>query len=55
MVPERHAHYQDTVVRLVKDFGQDRRSLRWEVRDLLTSRGIKTTITASKGKAIGGG
>ena len=50
MVPERHAHYQDTVVRLVKDFGQEPERLRSEVRDLLTSRGIKTTITASKGK-----
>ena len=50
MVPERHAHYQDTVVRLVKDFGQEPERLRSAVRDLLTSRGIKTTITASKGK-----
>ena len=50
MVPERHAHYQDTVVRLVKDFGQEPERLRSEVRDLLTSRGIKTTITSSKGR-----
>ena len=50
MMPEHHAHYQDTVVRLVKDFGQEPERLRSEVRDLLTSRGIKTTITASKGK-----
>ncbi len=51
LVPERHAHYQDTVVRLVKDFGQEPERLRSEVRDLLTSRGIKATKTASKGKA----
>ena len=51
MVPERHAHYRDTVVRLVNDFGQEPERLRSEVRDLLTSRGIATTITASKGKA----
>ena len=44
MVPERHARYQDTVVRLVKDFGQEPERLRDEVRDLLTSRGIGTTI-----------
>ncbi|MDE2772847.1 MAG: PD-(D/E)XK nuclease family protein [Gemmatimonadota bacterium] len=50
MVPERHAHYQDTVVRLVKDFGQEPERLRAAVRDLLSSRGIKTTITASKGR-----
>ncbi|MCZ0935075.1 MAG: PD-(D/E)XK nuclease family protein [Gemmatimonadetes bacterium] len=50
LVPERHANYRDIVVRLVKDFGQEPERLRSEVRDLLTSRGIKTTITASKGK-----
>ena len=50
MVPERHALYQDTLVRLVKDFGQEPERWRSEVRDLLTSRGIKTTITASKGR-----
>ncbi len=50
MVPDRHAHYRDTVVRLVRDFGQEPERLRSEVRDLLTSRGMKTTITASKGK-----
>ncbi|MDE0072476.1 MAG: PD-(D/E)XK nuclease family protein [Gammaproteobacteria bacterium] len=49
MVPKRHA---DTVVRLVKDFGQEPERLRSEVRDLLASRGIETTITASKGKAV---
>ena len=52
MVPERHAHYQDTVVRLVKDFGQKPERLRSEVRGLLASRGIETTITASKGKVV---
>ena len=51
LVPERHAHYRDTVVRLMKDFGQEPERLRSEVRDLLTSRGIATKITASKGKA----
>jgi len=51
MVPERHAHYRDTVVRLLRDFGQEPERWRSEVRDLLTRRGIKTTITASKGKA----
>ncbi len=50
MAPERHARYQDTVVRLVKDFGQEPERWRSEVRDLLTSRGIKTTKTSSKGK-----
>ncbi len=48
MVPDRHAHYQDTVVRLAKDFGQEPERLRSEIRDLLTSRGVKTTITSSK-------
>ncbi len=44
MVPERHAHYRDTVVRLAKDFGQEPTRLRDAVREMLTSRGIKTTI-----------
>ena len=44
MVPDGHAHYRDTVVRLVKDFRQEPGRLRDEVRDLLTSRGIETTI-----------
>ncbi len=44
MVPERHAHYRDTVVRLVKDFGQEPIRLRDAVRQMLTSRGIKTRI-----------
>lgn len=44
MVPDRHAHYCDAVVRLVKDFGQEPGRLRDEVRELLTSRGIGTTI-----------
>ncbi|MYC53042.1 MAG: hypothetical protein F4X47_12070 [Gammaproteobacteria bacterium] len=52
MVRERHAHYQDTVLRLVKTFGQEPERLRSEVRDLLASRGIETTITSSKGKVV---
>ena len=47
MVPDRHAHYCDTVVRLVKDFGQEPGRLRDEVRELLTSRGIKTRTVAN--------
>ena len=43
MVPERHALYRDTVVRLVKDFRQEPGRLHGEVSDLLKSRGIKTT------------
>ncbi|MCY4573511.1 MAG: PD-(D/E)XK nuclease family protein [Gemmatimonadetes bacterium] len=43
MVPERHAHYRDTVVRLAKDFEQEPTRLRDAVREMLTSRGIKTT------------
>ncbi len=44
MVPDGHAHYRDTVVRLVKDVRQEPGWLRDEVRDLLTSRGIETAI-----------
>ncbi len=44
MVPERHAHYRDTVARLAKDFGQEPTRLRDAVREMLTSRGIETTI-----------
>ena len=44
MVPERHSDYRDTVVRLAKDFGQEPTRLRDAVREMLTSRGIKTTI-----------
>lgn len=44
MVPERHAHYRDTVVRLARDFGQEPTRLRDAVREMLTSRGIETTI-----------
>ncbi len=43
MVPERHAHYRDTVVRLAKDFGQEPGRLRDTVREMLTSRKIGTT------------
>ena len=34
MVPDRHAHYRGTVVRLVRDFGQEPGRLREEVRQL---------------------
>ncbi len=44
MVPERHAHYRDTVVRLAKDFRQEPTRLRDTVREMLTSRGIRTTV-----------
>ena len=44
MVPKRHAHYRDTVVRLAKDFGQEPTRLRNTVREMLTSRGIRTTV-----------
>ena len=38
MVPEPHAHYRDTVVRLAEDFVQEPTRLRDEVREMLTSR-----------------
>ncbi len=44
MVPERHACYRDTVLRLVKDFGQEPMRLRDAVREMLTSRGIGTKV-----------
>ena len=44
MVPESHAHYRDTVVRLAKDFGQEPTRLRDAVREMLTGRGIETRI-----------
>ena len=44
MVPESHAHYRDTVVRLAKDFGQEPARLRDAVREMLTGRGIVTRI-----------
>ena len=44
MVPESHAPYRDTVVRLAKDFGQEPTRLRDAVREMLTGRGIKTRI-----------
>ena len=44
MVPERHAHHRDTMVRLARDFGQEPTRLRDAVREMLTSRGIATTI-----------
>ena len=49
-VPDRHAHYRATVVRLVRDFGQEPKRLREAVRQMLTDRGMATTITSSKGK-----
>ena len=45
MVPEHHALYRDTVVRLAKDFGQEPTRLRDVVREMLTSDEINTRIT----------
>ena len=44
MVPDPHADYRDTVVRLAKDFGQEPTRLRNAVREMFTSRGIKTAM-----------
>lgn len=41
-VPDRHTRYRDTVVRLVKDFGQEPGRLLVAVRQMLTGRGMKT-------------
>lgn len=41
-VPDRHAHYRGTVVRLVKDFGQEPDRLLQAVRQMLTDRGMDT-------------
>ena len=49
-VSDRHAHYRDTLVRLVRDFGQEPKRLREAVRQMLTNRGMATTITSEKGK-----
>ena len=46
-VPDRHAHYRDTLVRLVRDFGQEPKRLREAVRQMLTDLGIKTTKKVS--------
>ena len=47
MVPDRHAHYRGTVVRLVRDFGQDPGRLREAVRQMLRGRGIETSKRVS--------
>ena len=47
MVPDRHAHYRGTVVRLVRDFGQEPERLREAVRQMLTDRGMKTSKKVS--------
>lgn len=41
-VPDRHAHYRGTVVRLVRDFGQEPGRLLQAVRQMLTDRGMET-------------
>ena len=48
-VPESHADYRGTVVRLVKDFGQEPKRLREAVRQMLKNRGMATTITSARG------
>ena len=50
-VPDRHAHYRATVVRLVRDFGQEPERLREAVRQMLTDRRMKTSNTGGKGKS----
>ena len=50
-VPDRHVHYRGTVVRLVRDFGQEPERLREAVRQMLTDRGMKTSNTSGKGKS----
>ena len=50
-VPDRHAHYRATVVRLVRDFGQEPERLREAVRQMLTDRGMATAKTGGKGKS----
>ncbi len=50
MVPDCHADYRGTVVRLAKDFGQEPERLRDEVREMLTSRGMTTTVSANPPK-----
>jgi hypothetical protein len=41
-VPDRHAHYRGTIVRLVRDFGQEPGRLLQAVRQMLTDRGMET-------------
>lgn len=41
-VPDRHAHYRGTIVRLVRDFGQEPGRLLAAVRQMLTDRGMQT-------------
>ena len=48
-LPDRHAHYRGTVVRLVRDFGQEPKRLREAVRQMLKNRGMATTITSARG------
>lgn len=48
-VPDRYARYRGTVVRLVRDFGQEPKRLREAVRQMLKNRGMETTITSAKG------
>ena len=45
-VPDRHAHYRGTLVRLVRDFGQEPEPLLKAVRQMLTDRGMETTKRA---------
>ena len=42
MVPDRHGHYRGTIVRLVRDFGQEPGRLLQAVRQMLTDRGMET-------------
>ena len=41
-VPDRHARYRGTIVRLVRDFGQEPGRLLQAVRQMLTDRGMDT-------------
>ena len=41
-VPDRHARYRSTIVRLVRDFGQEPGRLLQAVRQMLTDRGMDT-------------
>ena len=46
-VPDRYASYRGTIVRLVRDFGQEPGRLRGAVRQMLKDRGIETTKRGS--------
>ena len=48
-VPNRHAHYRDTVVRLARDFGQQPKRLRDEAARVLEGRGMAPTKTSARG------